>query len=90
MARGPLFQKATTIALHQLEIRKISTLNVAQELSNDLAESYTMHWYRFARVPADLISVVRKLSAEMPIKMGNTSCNSECEARVKVRYARIV
>jgi hypothetical protein len=91
MARGPLFQKATTIATHQREIREISTLNVAQELSENLALSNTTHWYGGSEgVPADLLSVIRKLSAQVPIKMDNTSCDGECEARVKVRYARTV
>ncbi len=90
MARGPLFQKATTIAPHQRKIREISTLNVAQELSENLATLNTSHWYEYDGVPAELLSVIRKLSAQVPITMDNTSCDGECEARVKVRYARTV
>jgi hypothetical protein len=88
MARGPLFQEAITIVARQREIRGNLTLNVAQELSNNLAENSLTHWFKGQGLRADLRSVIRNVSAQIPIKTNNTGCAGECETRINVRIAR--
>ncbi len=86
MARGPLFQKATTIRAHRREIRGNMTLNVAQELSNNLASAKS-RWFGTKGLDADLLSVIRDAPARLPIKINNTGCASECETRINVCFA---
>jgi hypothetical protein len=90
MARGPLFQRAIAIDTRPREIRGNLTLNVAQELTNNLASTSEIHWFGTHGLSADLHPVLRNASAQIPIKMNNTGCDRECEARVNVRCARAI
>jgi hypothetical protein len=88
MARGPLFQLAITPDTHQRRIQGNITLDVAPELSNNYAMADDRQWFGGDGLPPGMLSLIRNVSAQVPIRMNYTGCDGQCTAKIKVRNVR--
>lgn len=89
MARGPLFQNATTTAFRQRNISGNVTLDLATRLSENLLSAHGKNWYTdFVELPPSLLAVIRNSSAEIPVTRNYTGCDGECETKVNVSHKK--
>jgi hypothetical protein len=87
MARGPIFQRASTVSMQdRAGLSGIATLDVAQTLPEVYwgynGSEATAEFMGFA---ADVREVIRNATVRAPIRLAaDTGCPGECEAKVPV------